>query len=212
MGLLDKVVAAVTPLESDEKRMQARANARTAAVNGSWLAMALDHHDAIEQCFVSVRAAGSASDRQAALKQLATLLNGHSLAEEVALYPALALNNEKSDSTKAYAEQSAAKVQLAALEEMDPMSQDYTDKLEHVRSAVLHHIYEEESEWFMDLNEKLGATKQQHMTLRFTEEFMRYMGDDAQRMLPNDGTTNTGHMGSTVRTTAGSTSVRPSSM
>jgi hypothetical protein len=206
MGILDKVVAAVTPLESDEKRMQARANARTAAVNGSWLAMALDHHDSIEQCFESVRTATSADARRAAQKQLATLLTGHSLAEEVVLYPALALNHEKSDSTKAYTEQSAAKVQLAALEEMDPMSQDYTDKLEHVRGAVLHHIYEEESEWFIDLTEKLDAAKQQHMTQRFTEEFLRYMGDDAHT-LPGTGHTNSmartqPAMGSTVIRTA----------
>jgi hypothetical protein len=44
MSILDKVVAAVTPPESEDARKEARAKARGAARPGDWLSMVLDHH------------------------------------------------------------------------------------------------------------------------------------------------------------------------
>jgi hypothetical protein len=40
----------------------------------------------------------------------------------------------------------AAKVQMALLEDVPPKSQAFLDKLEHIRGAVAHHLYEEESQ------------------------------------------------------------------
>jgi len=60
---------------------------------------------------------------------------------------------EQAHSTKAYTEQSAAKVQMGLLEDLEPMSQEYLDKLEHIRGAVAHHVYEEEGTWFVELKE-----------------------------------------------------------
>ena len=175
MTLLDKVIGAVTPPESDEERVEARAKARAAAIPGGWLSMVLDHHVAIEAAFASVKSAPNAFARSAAQRQLAALLTGHSIAEEAVLYPALALNGEKAHATKAYTEQSAAKVQISALEYLDPMSEDYDDKFEHLRGAVLHHVYEEEGNWYIDLQEKLDAEMQEMITSRYQEEFDRYM-------------------------------------
>src|ERR1700712_805862 len=174
MSIIDKVVAAVTPTASDEERMEARSKAQAAATKGSWLAMVLGHHQAIEQAFASVKSAESAIARRYAQKALAGLLTGHSLAEEAVLYPALATNDHKTHSEMAYVEQSAAKVQLAALEELDPMSQDYLDKLEHIRGAVAQHVYQEESTWFPELVEEGDATLQARLTARYQEEFSRY--------------------------------------
>ena len=95
------------------------------------------------------------------------------------LYPALALNDEKGHATMAYTEQSATKVQMAALQDMDPMTQDYLDKLEHIRSAVAHHVYEEEGNWFVDLAERCDEAQQQKLSTRYTEEFERYAGDSS---------------------------------
>jgi hypothetical protein len=176
MSVMDKVVSAVTPPESDEDRAQARAKARAAAERGGWLSMVLDHHLEIESAFAAVRGAADAASRVAAQKRLALILTGHSLAEECVLYPALALHGEKAHSTKAYTEQSATKVQMAALEELDPMSQDYLDKLEHIRGAVAHHVYEEEGNWFLDIRDKLDAAAQSKLGSRYREEFERYIG------------------------------------
>jgi hypothetical protein len=178
MSIIDKVVAAVTPPESEESRKEARAKAQRAASPGDWLSLVLAHHRQIESAFAQVKAATTAADRLAAQKTLAVILTGHSNAEESVLYPALAGADEKSHATTAYAQQAAAKTQMGLLEKLPPMSQDYLDKLEHIRGAVAHHVYEEEGTWFMELKEKVPAADQAKLSQRYADEFDRYVGDD----------------------------------
>lgn len=177
MSLVDKVIAAVTPPESDEARAEARTKAQKASVNSPWLAQVIEHHMQIEDAFAAVKGASDSASRRAAQKQLAVILTAHSIAEEAVLYPALALHGEKSHATSAYTEQSAAKIQMAALEDLNPMSQDYLDKLEHIRGAVAHHVYEEEGTWFLDLCQI--SEIQQVLEERYMREFERYLGSDA---------------------------------
>lgn len=179
MSVLDKVVAAITPPESEEARKEAREKARAAARPGDWLSMVLEHHLQIEQAFEDVKAANTASARRAAAKTLAVILTGHSNAEESVLYPALVAADEKSHATTAYTEQAAAKIQMGLLERLAPMSQEYLDKLEHIRGAVAHHVYEEEGTWFLDLKEKVSAQEQSELAQRYAEEFERYVREDA---------------------------------
>ena len=70
------------------------------------------------------------------------------------IYPALAQAGKQGHANTAYTEQVAAKQQMAALEVMDPMSEDYLDKLGHLEGAVKTHVYQEESDWFIDMKEK----------------------------------------------------------
>jgi len=179
MSVLDKVIAAVTPPESDEARAKARAKAEAAATPGSWLAQILDHHREIEARFADVKAATTADARRAAQKELALILTAHSIAEEAAIYPALAADKQVGHAELAYQEQSAAKMEMGLLERLDPMSEDYLDKLEHIRGAVAHHVYSEEGTWFTELVEDLDAAEQALVTTRYQEEFARYMGADA---------------------------------
>ena len=177
MSLLNKAIAAISPPESEEARTEARARARAAATAGGWLALVLRHHEQIEAAFAVVKSASTASARVAAQKRLAIILTGHSMAEESVLYPAVALvADEKGDSGTAYTQQSAAKVEMAALDDLDPVSQDYLDKLEHIRGAVAHHVYEEEGTWFLDLQEKASPQVKAKLTRRYQEEFDRYVG------------------------------------
>lgn len=178
MSMLDKVVAAITPEASDEERATARAQARAASTNSGWLAMVLDHHEQIESAFAAVRAARTAEEQRMMQEELAFILTGHSIAEEAVLYPAMALGDQKGHSTSAYTQQSAAKVQTAALEELEPLSQEYMDKLEHLRAAVAHHVYEEESTWFLELSRDGDEARQDRLTMRYQEEFERYVGVD----------------------------------
>ena len=176
MSIIDKVVAAVTPPESEESRREARAKARAAASPGDWLGMVLDHHVQIEGAFEAVKAANTAATRVAALKTLAVVLTGHSNAEESVLYPALGgAADEKSHATMAYAQQAGAKMNMGLLENIPPMTQDFLDKLEHIRGAVAHHVYEEEGTWFLDLKEKVPSAEQIKLTKRYAEEFNRYV-------------------------------------
>jgi hypothetical protein len=124
--MLDKVVAAVTPLESDEEREEARSKARAAARAGDWLSLVLEHHIWIESAFAAVEAAQDPAERIAAQKELALVLTGHSIAEESVLYPALARADEKGHASMAYTEQATAKMEMAELETLPPMSQNFS--------------------------------------------------------------------------------------
>jgi hemerythrin superfamily protein len=177
MSLVDKVIAAVTPPESEEARLEARSKAQKAGASSPWLAQVLEHHMQIEDAFAAVKRASDGASRREAQKRLAGILTAHSIAEEAVLYPALALHGEKSHATSAYTEQSAAKIQMAALEDLDPMSQDYLDKLEHIRGAVAHHVYEEEGTWFLELSKIPDI--QQVLEQRYMREFERYLGHGA---------------------------------
>jgi hemerythrin superfamily protein len=174
-NIIDKAVAAVTPLESEEDRMNARRTAEAAAQPGSWLAMVLDHHRGIETQFAEIAAAPDAASKVRAQKQLALLLTGHSVAEEAAIYPALAADHQVAHAELAYQEQAAAKMELGLLERLDPLSEDYNDKFEHIRGAVLHHIYSEEGTWFPKLVEDTSAAEQEMIVVRYREEYDRYM-------------------------------------
>ena len=179
MSAIDKLVSAITPPVSEEKREKAHARARAEALPGGWLSLILDQHEAIAQEFSEVRAAPEARTRRLAERRLATLLNGHAMAEEAVVYPALAQVHETGHAHKAYTEQAAAKMQLAALETIDPMSEDYLDKLGHLESAIMHHVFEEESDWLLELQTRATTHENERITIRFREEFDRYMGPEA---------------------------------
>ncbi len=177
MSVIDKVLGAITPPVSEEKRAEATEKARAASDGSDWLALALDHHAAIKAAFEKGKAATNAADRTAAMQELALVLNGHSLAEEVVLYPALAQAGEKLHAGHAYTEQTTAKMQMAELENIAPSKPEWKDKWEHIEGAVLTHIFEEESSWFLKIKEK--AEHQDRLTERFREEYERYAGKAA---------------------------------
>jgi hemerythrin superfamily protein len=173
MSVVDKVLSKITPPESEEARANATHEARAAASPGDWLSMVLDHHDAIRAAFTTAKGATTAADRKAAMHALAVVLNGHSLAEEVVLYPALAQAGEKAHAGLAYTEQTTAKMQMAELENIAPSSEAWLDKVGHIEGAVLHHMFEEEGSWFLELKSK--GEHQPRLTERYREEYERYV-------------------------------------
>ena len=108
MSIIDRALAAITPMPDAEHRAEATEKARAVASPGDWLSTVLDHHDQIRAAFGTGRQAKSAADRMAAMKALALVLNGHSLAEELVLYPALGQAGEKAHAAHAYLEQTTA--------------------------------------------------------------------------------------------------------
>lgn len=179
MSLFDKAVAALTPMESQQDRAEARDRARAVARPGGWLATILDHHLELEDCFAAVKSAGDSASRKAAQKQLGVLLTGHAIAEESAIYPAMASGGEKGGAEMAYNEQAVVKMQMAELEKLDPMSQEFLDKLEHIRGAVAHHMYEEEGTWFPELVNSAPASDQAKIADHYNDAFSRFVGKDA---------------------------------
>lgn len=176
MSLFDKVVAAVTPSESQKQRQEAHARAQATAVGNGWLSIILQQHEQLDAAFGAVKEASDSSRRIAAQKHLALLLTAHSNAEESVIYPALVHVGEKADATTSYNEQASAKVDMAELDYLPPMSQEYMDKFEHICAAVRHHMYEEENGRFINLMQKMPDAEQEKLTQRFKEEFERYTG------------------------------------
>ena len=174
MSIVDKEPGLAVAQVSDEVQAEATKRARWAAGPSDWLSLALDQHDAIRKTFDDCRAASGGPSRVAAIKRLALVLNGHALAEELVLYPALAQAGENLAAIRAYVEQTTAKLRMAELERLDPSSGLWLEKLEHIRAVVMAHMHEEEKGWFLDLKDK--ALDQTYLAKRFQEEFERYAG------------------------------------
>lgn len=177
MSIIDKALAAVTPPESEKDRAEAARHARALARRGDWLSLALDHHDQIRDALDVCRRARDPADRVEALKRLERVLIGHAQAEEVVLYPALDRAGERGDAGRAYGEQIGAKVHLAEIDRLEPTSDNWREKVDHLRGAVLHHIYQEESDWFLKLWEQ-SEDDPAWLSDRFREEFERYAGSE----------------------------------
>ena len=173
MSIIDKALAAITPLASAKQQAEATGNARAETRPGDWLSLALDHHALIREAFAVGSRATNAAERVSARQALAVVLNGHSLAEELVLYPALAQAGKKAHAAQAYIEQTTAKNQMAELENIAASKPEWKDKWEHIEGAVLTHMYEEESSWFLELKEK--GENQQRLTARYLEEYTRYV-------------------------------------
>lgn len=178
MSVIDKVIGAVTPAESDKARADARAKAFAVARPGDWLTLILEHHRQLEVAFGRVKSSANPGERRAAQKWLGVLLTGHAIAEESVIYPALALHHEQGHADHGFKEQATVKTDMAELETLDPMTQEHAQKLEHIRSAVAHHMSEEEGNWFVDLHKKLSVAEHTKLTQRYQEEFGRYVGQD----------------------------------
>lgn len=183
MSLLDKFVSVVMPTASEKDRAEASRNAENCAADHPWLAMALQHHRQIEQLFVRAKSGGEAAERLQAFRELGALLSGHSNAEEAVIYPLIAERSGKIHAVMAYEEQAMTKVQMAKLERIDPMSQEWIDKLEHIEGAVQEHVYQEESSWFIEVANTATSQEIALLNRRFSEEFERYHSNE----LFNDG-------------------------
>lgn len=176
MSIIDKIAEKVMPPENEEDRRNARTVALALTSEGDWLALVVDHHRRIEAAFAAALASSGGPARKAACKDLAVLLTGHSNAEEAVIYPAIAGAGEQAHATAAYEEQAMAKVEMAKLEQLDPESEEWVEKLRHIRGAVLHHVYEEEGTWFPRLQQTILPADRDLLIRRYAEEFERYVG------------------------------------
>jgi len=97
----------------------------------------VDHHRQLETAFRSVKAALSAAERNRAHNELKMVLATHA-------DPA----------------QASVTAELAALEKLQPMTREYYQKLEHIRSAVADAREAVEDQWFSERHERTAAAAQ----------------------------------------------------
>jgi hypothetical protein len=180
MSFLDNIASSIMPPESEEDRANARSVARAMSGQNDWLSTVLQHHQQIVAAFAVARSGAGADARLSAVKRMAVLLSAHANAEEAVIYPVLTVEDQKSHAAMAYEEQAATKIQLGLLETIDPMSEDFVEKLEHIEGAVKHHMYQEEGTWFPKLLQSLPPAESRRLTARFEEEFRRFSGGSSQ--------------------------------
>lgn len=180
MSILDRVAAAVMPAASDEDRLEARRKMEKLAHEEPLAAAILDHHRQIEACFAAAENAGEPQMAHVAVRRLATVLTGHAMAEEAVVYPALAEYSGKTHAGMAYEEQAMTKVEMAKLQDLEPLSGEWREKLEHIKSAVEQHVYQEENAWFAEMLHNAPAAKKTEVTMRYREEYERYCGTERE--------------------------------
>jgi hypothetical protein len=73
----------------------------------------------------------------------------------------------------AYEEHAMTKVQLAALQKLQPGTEEWREKLDHIESAVQQHVYQEENSWLPDVIRYSPMQDRQRMSTEFREYFER---------------------------------------
>ena len=181
MSFLDKLAAAITPAASKEDRAEARRKAEALGGREEWIGLIVQQHKQIEMLISEAATAPGAADRREAIREFERVLTGHATAEEAVLYPDMAEFSGKTHAGMGYEEHAMTKIQVAKLEKLDPMSNEWREKIDHIRSALEQHMYQEEGSWMPELAEKLPQTDRTRLTQRFVEEYERYCGDGSAR-------------------------------
>jgi hemerythrin superfamily protein len=172
MSFLDRIATALAPTASAEDRAEARRQLETLAAGEPFAEEILRHHRRIETLFEQARSAPPA-DQQAVVRELALLLNGHAMAEEAVIYPEVSEHSGKTHAGMAFEEHAMTKVQLAALQKLEPSTQEWHEKLDHIESAVQQHVYQEESSWLPDVIRSAPPSERQRMSAEFRDHFDR---------------------------------------
>ncbi len=172
MTFLDRIAAAIAPAASDEQRMEARRKLEQLATSEPFAQDILDQHRQIEALFQQART-GDAAGAQDTIEELAILLSAHSMAEEAVIYPEISDHSSKAHASMAYEEHAMTKVQLAALQKLEPGTQEWHEKLDHIESAVQQHVYQEEDSWLPDVIRYAPMAERQRMSLEYRDYFER---------------------------------------
>lgn len=146
---------------------------RTEAMTGDWLDSTKAHHQMLAEEFDELIAC-SPEDRAVRYKRLAYLLTAHSVAEENAVYPALAMCGLQTESDRLYLDEAHAKVQNAMLDMADDRLGDrWLERAKTLRDDVLKHAeVDEEGELYPQLQAALDAGMQAKLTSTYLREFL----------------------------------------
>lgn len=145
---------------------------------GDWMAQVKAQHMAIDAGFQRLKATRESDGRgrQAALMDLAGLLTGHSIAEQVALYPGVALvAGDRPGSDKLYMDQQHAKVMVAELMNLPMTGPEFMTRLTALEAAVKAHVADEEGREYPELMRAADRAMNEKMTADFRREFTKYM-------------------------------------
>ncbi|MFC0505815.1 hemerythrin domain-containing protein [Micromonospora costi] len=114
---------------------------------------------------------GPASQRQKLVGQIIEALTVHTYLENEVMYPEVRrlLPDLEDDILESYEEHHVADVLCAELFAMDAEDEHFTAKTTVLIENVLHHVEEEEQEWFPKVREALGRKQLQEIGERMIE-------------------------------------------
>ncbi|MGZ8259795.1 MAG: hemerythrin domain-containing protein [Caldimonas sp.] len=147
----------------------------TEAMKGDWLKMIEAHHAMLERAFDELIDGGADPERRPLLyKRLCYLLTAHSVAEENAVYPALAMFGLQSESDRLYLDQAHAKVMNAMLDMADDkLGEAWLERARELRAAVLAHAkQDEEGDLYPRLVSALDLPTASKLSIAYRREFL----------------------------------------
>lgn len=160
----------------------ARAQAQpTAPSRPDWLAVVRRHHDLVERAFQVLLAPNDSQWERLGLqlRSLDQLLAAHSLAEETAIYPRMALAGLQEAAEHLYADEAHFKIEKMRLEVALRARQEekgWRDSAIALRDAVLRHArQDEEQRLFPQLHGKLDGAANRQLTQAYNREFGRVL-------------------------------------
>ncbi|PWU61383.1 hemerythrin [Micromonospora globispora] len=132
-----------------------------------------EDHKEVRRLFKAFQDAeeGPASERRKLVKQILEALTVHTYLENEVMYPEVRrlVPDIEDDILESYEEHHVADVLCFELFTMDPDDERYNAKTTVLIESVLHHVEEEEQEWFPKVREALGRNQLQEIGERMIE-------------------------------------------
>jgi hypothetical protein len=119
-----------------------------------FVALLTEDHRRVEQLFKQFDETGD----PAVAEQIFLELSVHATIEEELIYGLYSAKVDNAGAAEARAEHQEAKDLILALEGMEPGSDEFVTTMTKLKTSVLHHVDEEESEFFPKLLESLPDT------------------------------------------------------
>ncbi len=144
---------------------------------GDWLPMVRAHHQLIARSLQELVASTDRNflQRDRLVRTVGYQLSAHSLAEENAIYPALAMAGMKTASDRLYLDQGHAKVINAQLDlavRLNREGRDWTEHAQALLASVMRHVVEdEERDLFPQLHRRLNAQQNAVIGQTYAREF-----------------------------------------
>ncbi len=146
------------------------------------IAMLKEDHRKVKGLFEEFEHAEEASAKRRIVATTIAELRVHAAVEEEIFYPALReAIDEEEKVDEAEEEHHVMKLVLSELEKMAPGDERYDAKYKVLAESVKHHVEEEESEIFPEVEDKLDQPELGKRMFARKEELQRRMGEGAGR-------------------------------
>ena len=127
-------------------------------------------HKEVKALFKKIENTEGARERRRLMNEISIALEGHTAIEEEMFYPAIRnVTGCGSRVDDAYHEHQTVKDLLYQMTSIDPVSEEFDQKLAELKDAVIHHVEEEESEMFPRVEQRMASLELEDFGRRMHE-------------------------------------------